>query len=107
MTDLDEYVNTRFRITVWPEQVPLPGVLSGTYTLDRSGSALLLDPPERAYRSQGETYLALYAIDLEDVDAILSFANEHAHLAGAEMQLRYDEANLILREDLETAVVEK
>jgi hypothetical protein len=95
MTDPGPYVNARFRITAWPERVPLPGVLAGAYTLDGSHSALLGHFPERTYWSQGETYLALYAVDLDNADEILAFANDYAVLDGAQMLLVYEDANVV------------
>lgn len=105
MTDPDEYASPRFRITAWPERIPLPAVLAGTYTLDQSGSALLINVPQRTYWSHGETYLALYAIDLDDPNQILAFANEYAHLDGAEMRLAYDNAQLIVRAEPDEAAL--
>jgi hypothetical protein len=84
----------------------VPSVLAGSYELDASGSALLMKPPERVQRPTGETYLALHAVDLDDSQAILAFANNHAHLAGFEMDARYKDEALILRSDLDTATVE-
>jgi hypothetical protein len=105
MTNADEYASPRFRITAWPERIPLPPVLAGSYTLDESRSALLINFPERPYWSHGETYLTLYALDLDDPEQILAFANEYAHLDGAEMRLAYDDEHLIVRAESDEAAL--
>jgi hypothetical protein len=105
MTHTPTHVNKLFRITAWPERVPLPpAVAAASYSLDQSGSALLHHSPERAYRSHGETYLAVYALDLEDDRAIVAFANQHAHLDGMEMFLRYQGAGVLVHSELDLAV---
>ena len=80
-------------------------MLAGTYTLDQSGSALLINFPERTYRSHGETYLALYAVDLNNTDEIVAFANDYAHLDGAEMLWAYENADLVVRREPDTVVL--
>jgi hypothetical protein len=63
--------------------------------------------PKRPYIPSGETYLALYAVDIGEPRCILHLANEYAHLDGGEMIARYEDANMILRAEPYVAALER
>src|SRR4051794_28209176 len=85
---MESYANAQFRMTLWPgAPLLLPPLLGrhATYELHSSGLALVgkgsaaVGPAARL----GEVYLDLYAVDLDDPDAILAFANTYGTPSGA------------------------
>lgn len=98
-------VHAQLRITPWPPQpLPLPDVARLHYHLDLDADVVvprvddvrhvhhllteslrnpeLPDSPATWFRPDGETYLRLAHIDLDDPQAILDFANRYGLLGG-------------------------
>jgi hypothetical protein len=84
---MESYDNRQLRMTVWPgAPLPLPPPLPrrSKYRLDRTGLGLVgtgaREEIEQAERR--EIYLELHRVDLDDPEAILSFASRFGRLSG-------------------------
>src|SRR5262249_8639364 len=94
----EQHDKGRFRVTAWPDRLFLPPVRrADAYSLDDSGSVLVRHAGWGSDDAECETYLSLYAVDLDSPDAILDFANSHAHLEGIEMWNQLTDQSLIPR----------
>jgi hypothetical protein len=87
-------VKTHLRITVWPGgPIPLPPVPGAASHLDAPRGVILPNTvnvvgTRDVFRvgdlvPNGETYLRLFELDLDDADAIITFVNRHGILGGA------------------------
>lgn len=84
------YGKPQYRVTAWPGPVPLPSYLRFEYVLEERGIGpenTFLQPTvpiEEPLLPNGETYLRLLDLDLDDPSQILAFANEHGFIGMAQ-----------------------